>query len=62
MPRYLRNLIIGLIVIGVLYGLDFVFQAGIINPYYTRGESRTVVPASDSELDAVVAGLSSGQN
>src|SRR6476619_6885582 len=36
MPRYLRNLIIGLIVIGVLYGLDFVFQAGIINPYYTR--------------------------
>ena len=36
MPRYLRNLIIGLIVIGVLYGLDFVFQAGLINPYYTR--------------------------
>lgn len=33
-----------------------------INPYYTRGESRTVVPASDSELDAVVTGLSSGQN
>jgi branched-chain amino acid transport system permease protein len=36
MPRYLRNLIFGLIVIGVLFGLDFVFQAGIINPYYTR--------------------------
>src|SRR5215213_2388863 len=36
MPRYLRNLIIALIVIGVLYGLDFVFQAGLINPYYTR--------------------------
>src|SRR5215204_370945 len=36
MPRYLRNLIIALIVIGVIYGLDFVFQAGLINPYYTR--------------------------
>src|SRR6187402_1009708 len=36
MPRYLRNLIFSLIVIGVLFGLDFVFQAGIINPYYTR--------------------------
>src|SRR5215213_9511581 len=36
MPRYLRNLVIGLIVIGVLYGLDFVFQAGLINPYYSR--------------------------
>src|SRR5690242_10405940 len=36
MPRYLRNLIIGVIVIGVLYGLDFVSQAGLLNPYYTR--------------------------
>src|SRR6185369_6123097 len=36
MSRYLRNLIIALIVIGVLYGLDFVFQAGFINPYYSR--------------------------
>src|SRR3954462_5378374 len=36
MPQYLRNLIIALIVIGVLYGLDFVSQAGLINPYYTR--------------------------
>src|SRR4029078_9155230 len=36
MPRYLRNLILGLIVIGILYGLDFVSQAGLINPYYTR--------------------------
>ena len=36
MPRYLRNLIFALIVIGVLYGLDFVFQAGLINPYYSR--------------------------
>ena len=36
MPRYLRNLIIALIVIGVLYGLDFVFQGRLINPYYSR--------------------------
>jgi branched-chain amino acid transport system permease protein len=36
MPRYLRNLIIALVVIAVLYGLDFVSQAGLINPYYTR--------------------------
>ena len=36
MPRYLRNLIIALIVVGVLYGLDFVSKAGLINPYYTR--------------------------
>src|SRR6476619_4775795 len=36
MPRSLRNLIIALIVIGVLYGLDFVFQLGLINPYYSR--------------------------
>jgi branched-chain amino acid transport system permease protein len=36
MPRYLRNLILGIVVIGILYGLDFVFQLGIINPYYTR--------------------------
>jgi branched-chain amino acid transport system permease protein len=35
-PRYLRNLIFALIVIAVLFGLDFVFQAGLINPYYTR--------------------------
>ena len=36
MPRYLRNLIIALIVLAVLYGLDLVFQARIISPYYTR--------------------------
>src|SRR5690242_16059257 len=36
MPRYLRNLIVALIVIGVLYALDFVFQGRIINPYYSR--------------------------
>ena len=36
MPRILRNLIIAIVVLGVLYGLDLVFQARIINPYYTR--------------------------
>ena len=36
MPRYLRNLIIALIVLAVLYGLDLVFQARVISPYYTR--------------------------
>jgi len=35
-PRYLRNLIIGLLVIAVLIGLDFVFQGRLISPYYTR--------------------------
>ncbi|HJU93258.1 MAG TPA: branched-chain amino acid ABC transporter permease [Pyrinomonadaceae bacterium] len=36
MPRLLRNLIIAVVVLVVLYGLDLVFQARIINPYYTR--------------------------
>ena len=36
MPRYLRNLIIALIVLAVLYGLDLVFQARVISPYYAR--------------------------
>ena len=36
MPRLLRNLIIAVIVVVVLYGLDLVFQARIISPYYTR--------------------------
>ena len=36
MPRYLRNLIIALIVLAVLFGLDLVFQARVISPYYTR--------------------------
>lgn len=36
MPRYLRNLIIALLVIAVLYGLDFVFQGRMINPYFSR--------------------------
>ena len=36
MPRYARNLIFALIVLAVLFGLDQVFKAGAINPYYTR--------------------------
>ena len=36
MSRYLRNLIIILIVLGVLYGLDVVFQGRLISPYFTR--------------------------
>src|SRR5438094_1329408 len=36
MSRYLRNLIIALIVIAVLYGLDFVFQGRMISPYFSR--------------------------
>jgi len=36
MPRYLRNLVIALIVIAVLYGLDFIFQGRLLNPYFTR--------------------------
>ena len=36
MPRLLRNLIIAVIVLVVLYGLDLIFQARIISPYYTR--------------------------
>jgi branched-chain amino acid transport system permease protein len=35
-PRYLRNLIIALIVLAVLFGLDLVFQARVISPYYAR--------------------------
>src|ERR687898_15633 len=36
MSRYLRNLIIALIVIGVLYALDIVFQGRMISPYFAR--------------------------
>src|SRR5258705_750774 len=36
MPRYLRNLIVILIVLAVLYGLDFVFQGRMISPYFSR--------------------------
>src|SRR5258708_39957100 len=36
MPRYLRNFIIIMIVLAVLYGLDIVFQGRLISPYFTR--------------------------
>src|SRR6185312_9346932 len=36
MSRHLRNFIIILIVLGVLYGLDVVFQGRLISPYFTR--------------------------
>lgn len=36
MPRYLRNLIIALIVLAVLYVLDIVFQGRMISPYIGR--------------------------
>src|SRR5881275_2117221 len=36
MCRYVRNLIIALAVLAVLYGLNFVFGGRMISPYYTR--------------------------
>src|SRR6187455_3448664 len=36
MPRYLRNLIIALIVLALLYVLDIVFQGRMISPYFSR--------------------------
>src|SRR5882724_10950620 len=36
MPRHVRNLIIALILLAVLYGLDFVFQGRLISPYFAR--------------------------
>ena len=36
MSRYVRNLIFVLGVLAVLYGLDFVFQGRMINPYISR--------------------------
>ncbi len=36
MPRYLRNFIIILLVLAVLYGLDIVFQGRLISPYFVR--------------------------
>src|SRR5215471_13660985 len=36
MSRHLRNLIIALAVLAVLYGLDLVFQGRMINPYISR--------------------------
>jgi branched-chain amino acid transport system permease protein len=36
MSRYLRNLIIALAVLAVLYGLNFVFGGRLISPYFSR--------------------------
>ncbi len=36
MSRTARNLIVAVVVLGVLYALDFVFKANIISPYYVR--------------------------
>jgi len=36
MSRFVRNLLIALAVLGLLYGLDFVFHGRLINPYVAR--------------------------
>src|SRR5258705_9145004 len=36
MSRYLRNLLIALLVIAALFGLDFIFQGNMISPYFSR--------------------------
>src|SRR6266853_3975717 len=36
MSRYIRNLIIALAVLAVLYGLNFVFAGRMISPYFSR--------------------------
>src|SRR5256885_13766417 len=36
MSRYIRNLIIALAVLAVLYGLNFVFAGRMISPYFVR--------------------------
>src|SRR5258707_10631912 len=36
MSRYIRNLIIALVVLAVLYGLNFVFAGRMISPYFSR--------------------------
>lgn len=36
MSRFVRNLIIAVVVLAVLYGLDLVFQTRLINPYFAR--------------------------
>ena len=36
MSRYVRNLIIALAVLAVLYGLNFVFAGRMISPYFSR--------------------------
>src|SRR5258708_21246635 len=36
MSRYIRNLIIALAVLAVLYGLNFVFAGRMVSPYFSR--------------------------
>lgn len=36
MSRYVRNLIIALVVLAILYGLNFVFAGRMISPYFSR--------------------------
>jgi branched-chain amino acid transport system permease protein len=36
MSRYVRNLIIALVVLAILYGLDVVFHGRLISPYFAR--------------------------
>jgi len=36
MTRYVRNIIIALVVLAVLYGLDVIFQGRLISPYFAR--------------------------
>jgi branched-chain amino acid transport system permease protein len=36
MSRTVRNLIVAAVVLGVLFALDFVFQANLISPYFVR--------------------------
>src|SRR6202163_4870901 len=36
MSRYLRNLIIVLVVLAALYGLNFVFAGRMVSPYFSR--------------------------
>src|SRR5258708_12398480 len=36
MSRYIRNLLIALAVLAILYGLNFVFAGRMISPYFSR--------------------------
>src|SRR5258707_13886283 len=36
MSRYIRNLIIALAVLAILYGLNFVFAGRMVSPYFSR--------------------------
>ena len=67
MPRYLRNLIIALIVIAVLYGLDFVFQGRMISPYFSshpdavgHRDHAGRIPKSDQRIHRTVLNRTRG--